>query len=76
MKLLFNYCDLRGFMDGAADVKLGVGWYKHHKDHKWWGFTLEFYLLFCYVNFTYVSDYKAYKKRMSYRFTDLLKEKE
>ena len=49
------------------DPKLFIDWYKHHKDHKWKGFTMTFGALGELVQFTWVNDYKKYKKGMKLR---------
>jgi hypothetical protein len=75
MKLFFGYCDLRGFFDDN-NVKLGIGWYRHSKDHEWWGLTVEFYLIKWYVNCNFVSNYKEYDKRINYRHSEEYKKKQ
>jgi hypothetical protein len=67
MKIFFSQCDLRSYMYGDSNVKLGIGWYRHHKDHKWFGLTVEFYLLFWMVNVNFVSNWKEYDKRINRR---------
>jgi hypothetical protein len=65
VKIFFNYCDLNGYMDYSG-VKFGIGWYRHNKDMKWWGLTIEGYLLFWVVQCTFVSNWKEYDKRINH----------
>jgi hypothetical protein len=67
MKFWFDQCNLKAYMDGDSQVKLGIGWYRHHKNHKWFGFTIQFYLYFILLNFTYVDNYAEYDKKINYR---------
>jgi len=75
MKIWFDYCDLNSYFTDT-DVKLGIGWYKHHPSNKWRGLTVHFYALNWMVSLNYVNDYKAYKKRMDFRYSDYLKKKQ
>ncbi len=65
MRILFNHC--RIFDDEWGDTKLGIGWFRHYKTAKWFGFDLIFYLLFWRVNFTFVSNWLEYDKKVNYR---------
>ncbi len=49
------------------DVWLGLGSFKHHKDHKWKGWTLHIYLFKWMISFNYVSNWKEYNNRMKWR---------
>jgi hypothetical protein len=64
MKLFFEYGHIYREVDG--DTKLGIGWYRHHKDHKWFGFTIIFYGLFRRVDVNFVSNYREYDKKINY----------
>lgn len=66
MKIFFNHCTLDNFFTDSS-VKLGIGWYRHFKDYKWWGLTFEFYLLKWVVTVTYVSNWHEYDKKVNYR---------
>jgi hypothetical protein len=65
MKLWFGYCKL--YSDDWGDVKFGIGWYRHSKNHKWFGFTVALYLLYWRVQANFVDNYKEYDKRINYR---------
>jgi len=66
MKILFDYCSLKHYTDGDTEVKFGIGWYKHHKSNKWWGFTIQFYFMPWLFNVTYVDNWKEYDKKINY----------
>ncbi len=66
MKLLFDRCNLQSYFDDS-NVRLGMGWYRHSKDHKWWGITVEFYLLYWMITATFVNDFDAYDRKINYR---------
>ena len=63
MKLLFDYCQL--ISDDWGDVKLGIGWYRHAKAHKWFGFDIVFYLIRWRVSLTFVSNWIEYDKKIN-----------
>ena len=66
MKLWFDWnCNDNTYSD--SNVKLGIGWYRHHKDHKWWGLSVEIYLFSRYIAIHYVSDYDAYDRKINRR---------
>ena len=65
MKLWFDYCQI--FDNDDSNVKFGIGWYRHAKTHKWWGLTIELYLLRWKVLINYVSNYAEYDKKINYR---------
>lgn len=65
MRLFFNYCHLNSYSD--SDVKFGIGWYRHFKGHKWFGFSITLYLLTRMITINYVSNYKEYDKRINHR---------
>lgn len=65
MKIWFEYCGLEGYMMDAPEVKFGIGWYKHSKDHKWKGFTIQLYLSPWLVSINFVSNWKEYDKRIN-----------
>lgn len=65
MKIFFSYCSLPGYIEDS-NVKFGIGWYKHYKGHKWWGFTIEFYCYFWLFQANYVSNWIEYDKRLNY----------
>lgn len=67
MRIFFNYCHLDGYIEDS-NVKLGIGWYKHHKGHKYFGFTLEFYLFIWLFQFNYVDNWIEYDKKINRRF--------
>ena len=73
MKIIFNYCHLLNNNDDWGDVKLGIGWFRHYKEAKWFGFDIVFYLLFWRVNVTYVSNKVEYYKKINYRYSDSIK---
>lgn len=64
MKIFFGHCQLDRFFDDS-NVKLGIGWCKHHKSHKWFGFTVYFYLVRWLAHVNYVSDWKEYDKKIN-----------
>lgn len=66
MKIWFEHCRLDGYFEDC-DVKFGIGWYRHHKDHKWFGFTIHFYLLHWVVVANYVNNWAEYDKKINYR---------
>ena len=66
MKIWFDCCDLDYFFTDS-NVKLGIGWYRHFKGHKWWGATIEIYLIRKIVFINFVSNWKEYDKRMNFR---------
>jgi hypothetical protein len=66
MKIWFSHCDLDNFFTDAS-VKLGIGWYRHYKGHKWWGATVEIYLIKWVVMVNYVSNWNEYDKKVNYR---------
>ena len=47
-----------------SDVWFGIGGFKHHKDHKWTGYTINLYLLKRLIQFTYVSNWTEYEKKI------------
>lgn len=65
MKIWFGHCKM--CYDYDNDVKLGIGWFVHHKDHKWKGITFIFYLIFYRVDVTCVDNFKEYDKKINYR---------
>lgn len=66
MKLWFDYCLLDIFFDDS-NVKFGIGWYKHHKKHKWKGLTIEFYLYKRIVFLNWVSNWAEYDNKINRR---------
>lgn len=66
MKIWVEKCVL-GYYLADCDVKFGIGWYRHHKDHKWKGLTISFYCCYWLLNIHFVSNYKEYVNRMNYR---------
>jgi hypothetical protein len=66
MKLWFDYCNLSGYMIDDSNVKFGIGWYRHSKDHKWFGLTIQFYMLYWLVNIHFVDNYAEYDKKVNY----------
>jgi hypothetical protein len=67
MKIWFDYCSMEHFHDDFYNIKLGIGWYRHAKTHKWWGFTVEFYFFKWVVFVNYVSNWNEYDKKVNYR---------
>ena len=67
MKLWLDSCRLSGYMDADCDVKLGIGWFRHHKDHKWKGLTIHLYLYVWLVGIHVVDNYKEYNKKINYK---------
>jgi hypothetical protein len=66
MKALFSYCHLPSFVsDSHVNPKIGFGWYKHHKDNKWRGITVEFYLFKWIFFITFVDNYEEYNKKIN-----------
>ena len=62
-----------------CSVNLGVSWYKHtplatKRFKAWRGFTVTFYLIWWQFHITIVSDYKAYRARMDFRFSNYIRE--
>lgn len=71
MKIFFDWCHI---FKGDYDVKFGINWYKHHRDHKWKGFTITIYLLFWLVSVNFVDNYEEYDKRINrHRYRKLKK---
>ena len=66
MKIFFSCCDLKSYFYDEG-VKFGIGWYKHHKGHKWKGFTFQLYLYFWLVCINYVNNWAEYDKKINYR---------
>lgn len=75
MKIWTDKCDLKSYFSGDSEVKFGIGWYRHSKDHKWWGLTIQFYMYFYLLQIHFVSNYTEYDKRMNYRYSDGLKKR-
>jgi len=74
MKIFFSWCHL--FDD--VDVKLGIDWYRHKcLDTKrfpaWKGFTIVFYLIRRQLTVNWVNNYKNYRNRIDYRYSDGMK---
>lgn len=67
MKIWADKCSLQHYLSGDCDVKFGVGWYRHHKDHKWRGLTISFYCYYWLLNIHLVSNYKEYSKKVNCR---------
>lgn len=66
MKIWFDYCNLSGYMMDDSNVKLGIGWYNHSSKHKWFGFTIQFYLLYWLIHVNFVDNYAEYDKKINY----------
>lgn len=66
MRIWFEKCHLDSYFDDS-NVKVGIGWYRHHKGHKWFGFSIHFYLYRWVVVFNYVDNYVEYDKKINYR---------
>lgn len=66
MKIFFDNCRLDGYFEDS-DVKFGIGWYRHHKDNKWRGWTFQVYFWPWLVNINYVSNWVEYDKKINYR---------
>lgn len=64
MKIWVESCSLKGYLTDG-DVKFGIGWYRHSKNHKWFGFTVHFYLLYWLISVNFVNNYKEYDKRIN-----------
>ena len=73
MRILFDYFYPQYMEDNHT--KFGIGWYRHHREHKWFGLTVDFYLPFIGFNVTFVSDIVAYNKRMNFRYSDYIMKK-
>lgn len=73
MRIFFNHNTLDSYHNDSC-VKFGIGWYRHHKSHKWFGITIELYLLYWVVSGNFVSNYKEYRKRMDWKHSDHLRE--
>ena len=63
MKVWLSNCDLNSYLDDS-NVKFGIGWYKHHRSHKWKGLTIEFYLYKWILMVNMVDNYAEYQKRI------------
>ena len=68
MKIWLSTCDLDCYFEDS-NVKFGIGWFRHHKNHKWFGFTFHIYLLYWLVSINYVDNYKEYDKKIHYKRT-------
>ena len=69
MKIWFEYCGLNGYLsDDAADVKFGIGWYKHSENHKWRGLTIQLYLFPWLVSINFVNNWVEYDKRINRKY--------
>lgn len=79
MRVLFDYYRISN--DRDETLRLGVGWYRHHKKHPYKGFTVVLRLIWWDVILTYVNNYKAYsdtqlKRRTTWkRFKEKLEKK-
>ena len=65
MKIWFSHCRLSDYTE--ENVKFGIGWYGHHRDYKWRGFSVHLYLLYFLVTVNIVDNYKEYDKRMNHK---------
>lgn len=66
MRLLFDRCHL--FPEDSCDFKLGIGGFKHSKDHPWFGFDLTLYVIDRKYILTYVSNFKKYEEVIGKRY--------
>jgi hypothetical protein len=66
MKLWFSCCNLKSYLTDD-NVKFGLGWYRHHKDHKWFGFSVQFYLYFWLIDFHFVDNWQEYDKKINHK---------
>lgn len=76
MKLLFNHCQLWD----DAECQLGISWCRFKpivgsKLPGSGGFVLSMNLIWWHLSLTLVTDYKAYKARRDYRYSDKFKKK-
>jgi hypothetical protein len=60
MKLLFHKYPV------DRDIKLGLNWFKHHNDNKYWGFTLSFHVVMWTFCLTFVSNWAEYNKKQNF----------
>lgn len=58
MKIWFDMCH-----SWEEAPKVGIDWYKHHKNHSWKGFTLQFFFFKYVFEINYVNNYKKYKQK-------------
>ena len=66
MKIWLSHSPLDNFFTDSS-VKLGIGWYRHFKGHKWFGLTFEIYLFKWVLFINYVSNWQEYDKKVNYR---------
>lgn len=66
MRLLASHCKTYDG-DDWGDVKFGLGWFRHHKNHKWFGFTIAFYCFNNRLSLTFVGNHEEYYKKINYR---------
>lgn len=71
MKILFDYCHLNlKDSDGIlyndwGDVKFGIGWLRHSKRNKWFGFDLVLHFYPWRITITFVDNWKEYDKKIN-----------
>lgn len=64
MKIWFDWND-NTYSD--CNIKLGIGWFRHHEGYNWWGLTVEIYLIKRSMTITYVDNYNEYDRKINYR---------
>jgi hypothetical protein len=67
MKIWFEHCNQKYYLDDDSDVKFGIGWYRHSPLHKWRGISIHLYLYFVMISIHMVDNYDEYRKRMNYK---------
>lgn len=68
MKIWFDFC---GSWQ-EDEVTVGVHWYKHSARHKWKGFSFQLIFFKWILQFNWVNNYVEYRKRMDYRYSDII----
>jgi hypothetical protein len=58
-------CNILDHFFDDSSVKLGIGWYRHHPDHRWKGITIHIYLLRWLVSINLVDNWVEYNKKIN-----------
>lgn len=74
MRAWFDYRILDYYFEDS-NVRLGLGWYWHSKNHKYKGLTIEFYLFKYIVSLNIIDNIVEYNNVINrrYKYQDRLK---
>lgn len=61
-------CNILDFYFDDSNVKFGIGWFRHSKNHPYKGITIEFYLFKYLVHLTIVNNIVEYDNTMNRRY--------